>query len=95
MTSQNRRHGDAPSEAAPSSSVLMSTVANTAMTDRTMNGMVKITWPTRMKSQERRKVTEAAVGEQQRQRDREPWNRQRQRDYLLDDARRPPRACSA
>jgi hypothetical protein len=33
---------------------LMSTVENTAITERTMNGMVKTTWPTRIKSQERR-----------------------------------------
>ena len=60
ITSRKRRHGEAPSEAAPSSSVLMSTVANTAITERTMNGIVKMTWPVRMNSQERRKLAEAA-----------------------------------
>ena len=54
ITSRKRRHGEAPSEAAPSSSVLMSTVAKTAITERTMKGMVKTTWPARMNSQERR-----------------------------------------
>ena len=55
-----------------------------------MNGMVKMTWPVRMNSQERRKLAEALIGQQQRQRDRESGNRQRQRDDFLDDARQPP-----
>ena len=38
------------------------------------------------------KIAEAAIGEQQRQRDRETGNRQRQRDDFLDDARQSPAA---
>ncbi len=55
ITSRKRRHGGAPSEDALSSSVLTSIAANTAITERTMKGSVKTTWPATMNIQERRK----------------------------------------
>ena len=54
MTSKNRRHGAAPSEAALSSSVFTSIAASTGITARTMNGNVKMTCPATMNSHEPR-----------------------------------------
>ena len=72
ITSQKRRDGEAPSDAAPSSSVLTSTVEKTAITDRTMNGIDEGHVTGQDKEPRPPKIAEAAIGEQQRERDSEP-----------------------